>query len=105
MIDEREWTYEDFDRGRVFEYLVGIEDPYEQGMAERRMAAIASEVKFRDFKKLFGLYKKKIKPLLNPLSSKMASQNLKHNPMNLTQANGGLMTLGFGNTALATEGT
>ena len=67
LIDEREWTYEDFDRGRVFEYLVGIEDPYEQGMAERRMAAIAAEVKFRDFKKLFGLYKKKMKALTQPV--------------------------------------
>ena len=36
-------------------------------MAERRMAAIASEVKFRDFKKLFGLYKKKIKTLAQPI--------------------------------------
>lgn len=31
------------------------------------MAAIASEVKFRDFKKLFGLYKKKIKTLAQPI--------------------------------------
>ena len=51
----------------MFEYLVSIEDPYEQGMAERRMAAIAAEIKFRDFKKLFGLYKKKIKALTQPV--------------------------------------
>lgn len=66
-IQEQSFTYEDFDKGRVFEYLTSIEDPYEQGMEERRMAAIAAACNFKDFKKLFGLYKKKIKALTQPV--------------------------------------
>jgi len=41
----------------VFRQLTAIEDPYEQAMAERRMAALASQLKFRNFTKLFRLYK------------------------------------------------
>ena len=52
-----DYTYNDFDSGKVFEDLVKIDDPYKQGMAERRAAARASEVKFRNFAKLFRLYK------------------------------------------------
>lgn len=52
-----EYSYEDFDSGKVFEDLVKITDLYKQGMAERRAAARASEVKFRNFAKLFRLYK------------------------------------------------
>ena len=53
----QEYSYEDFDSGKVFEDLVKITDLYKQGMAERRAAARASEVKFRNFAKLFRLYK------------------------------------------------
>ena len=53
---ERSFTYEDFDSGAVFDYLYSIDDVYKRGMAERRMAARASEVKFRSFAKLFRLY-------------------------------------------------
>ena len=53
----QEFTYEDFDRGRVFEHITSIKDPYEQGMEERRMAALAKEVGFNDFKHLLKLSK------------------------------------------------
>ena len=52
-----EFTLEDFDSGRVFEYLCNIQDPYKQGMAERRISVTAQEVGFRGFKRLFALYK------------------------------------------------
>lgn len=54
-----EFTYEDFDTGRVFAYLAGIEDPYEQRMEERRAAALAEDLKFKGFQSLFRLYRKK----------------------------------------------
>lgn len=63
----KDFTLEDFDTGKVFEYLTSIKDPYEQGMEERRTAALAKELGFRDFKKLFGLYKKKLKELTLPV--------------------------------------
>lgn len=66
-VDAAAFTYDDFDRGRVFEYLTSIKDPYEQGMEERRMAAKASDVGFKDFKKLFGLYKKKLREITLPM--------------------------------------
>lgn len=56
-----QFTFSDFERGRVFEHVTSIKDPYEQGMEERRMAALAKEVGFKDFKKLLALYKKKLK--------------------------------------------
>lgn len=52
-----EYSFEDFDSGKVFEDLASITDPYKQGMAERRAAVRATEVKFRNFAKLFRLYK------------------------------------------------
>ena len=55
---ESQFTYEDFDQGRVFQFLSAIADPYEQAMAERRMAALAGQLRFRNFTKLFRLYKK-----------------------------------------------
>lgn len=66
-IAEVVFSYEDFDRGRVFEYLSRIKDPYEQGMEERRMASVARDVGFRDFKKLFSLYKKKLQQAEKPM--------------------------------------
>ena len=56
-----EFTYEDFDTGRVFAYLAAIQDPYEQSMEERRAAALAEALRFKGFKNLFRLYKKKLK--------------------------------------------
>lgn len=66
-ISEKEFTLDDFDRGRVFEYLTSIKDPYEQGMEERRIAMRATVVGFKDFKKLLALYKKKLKSLTQPV--------------------------------------
>ena len=66
-VTQGNFTYADFDNGRVFEYLSAIKDPYEQGMAERRMAILASEVGFRDFKRMFSLYKKKLKQMNQPM--------------------------------------
>lgn len=54
---EPEFTFEDFDSGRAFEYLYKITDPYKQGMAERRLSVMAKEVGFVGFKRLFSLYK------------------------------------------------
>lgn len=61
------FTYEDFDSGKVFEYLCNIKDPYEQGMTERRMAQLAKAVRFLDFKKLLSLYKQKQKEKAMPV--------------------------------------
>lgn len=66
-LDVDTFTYSDFDKGRVFEYLTSIKDPYEQGMEERRMAALASELHFKDFKKLLNLYKKKLREISLPV--------------------------------------
>ena len=55
---ETEYSYQDFDAGKVFEDLAAIADPFRQAMAERRAAARAGEVKFRNFTKLFRLYKR-----------------------------------------------
>lgn len=55
------YSLDDFERGRVFEHVTSIKDPYEQGMEERRMAVRAREVGFKDFKKLLSLYKKKLR--------------------------------------------
>ena len=56
-----EFTYDDFDTGKVFEYLASIKDPYEQSMEERRAASLAEALRFKGFKSLFRLYKKKLK--------------------------------------------
>ena len=50
-------TPQDFESGKVFEYICSIQNAYEQAMAERRMSAIAQEFKFRNFKRLLELYK------------------------------------------------
>ena len=67
MIAIIEFSLADFDSGKVFEYLSNIKDPYEQGMEERRMTALASEVGFRSFKRLFKLYQDKVREKLTPV--------------------------------------
>ena len=54
---ETQFNYEDFDQGKVFQFLSAIQDPYEQAMEERRMAALAGQLRFKNFTKLFRLYK------------------------------------------------
>ena len=63
----QEFTYEDFDSGRVFEYLSSIKDPYEQGMEERRAAVLAEDLKFKGFKNLFRKYKDKLRSVSLPM--------------------------------------
>lgn len=64
---EQSFTYEDFDKGRVFEYLSSIEDPYEQAMEERRLAVVANEVNFKYFRRLFGKYQEKLRKIQKPV--------------------------------------
>lgn len=52
-----QFSYDDFESSRVFAYLYKIEDPFRQGMAERRLSVRAQEVGFKDFRRLFALYK------------------------------------------------
>ena len=59
----------DFDSGRVFEYLYSIEDPFHQAMVERRLQCRADEVKFKNFKRLFALYKQTKKAQSLPIIS------------------------------------
>lgn len=79
----QDFMLEDFDRGRVFEYLTSIKDPYEQGMEERRMAELAKVVGFKDFKRLFGLYRKKLKSLSLPMISEDGISNFGEQPFEL----------------------
>lgn len=61
------FTYQDFEDDKVFEYLYAIKDPFKQGKAENRMAKLAVEVGFKNFKKLFGLYKKQQNEASKPM--------------------------------------
>lgn len=63
------FTLSDFDSGRVFEYLYSIEDPFHQAMVERRLQCRADEVKFKNFKRLFALYKQTKKAQSLPIIS------------------------------------
>lgn len=53
------YEYQDFDDCTVFKYLFGISDPFEQAMAETRLAKRAQEVGFKNFKRLWGIYRQK----------------------------------------------
>lgn len=83
QIDEKTFNYEDFDRGRVFEYLTNIKDPYEQGMEERRMAQLATELRFRDFKRLFRLYKDKLRAVSLPMVTEDGISDFGEQPFEL----------------------
>lgn len=63
------FSIDDFDSGKVFEYLSNIKDPYEQGMEERRMTALANELGFKSFKRLFKLYQNKMREKLVPIAA------------------------------------
>jgi len=58
-----DFTLEDFETGRVFEHITSIKDPYDQGMEEERLAKSAGEFGFKSFKKLLGLYRKKLQSI------------------------------------------
>lgn len=47
--------------------MSSIKDPYEQSMEERRAAVLADELKFKGFKGLFRLYKKKLREISLPM--------------------------------------
>ena len=79
----QEFTYEDFDSGRVFEYLSSIKDPYEQGMEERRAAVLAEELKFKGFKALFRKYKDKLKAVSLPMITENGISDFGEQPFEL----------------------
>ena len=56
---EADLNYSDFDDGTVFKELYKIQDPFEQAMAVERMARVAKEMKFTNFKALWKMYIKK----------------------------------------------
>lgn len=53
-----EFTYEELQRGAAFEYLSHISSAYERAVEVERLAKSAKDLKFQNFKKLFGLYQK-----------------------------------------------
>lgn len=101
----QEFTYEDFDSGRVFEYLSSIKDPYEQGMEERRMAVLAEELKFKGFKALFRLYKEKLRSVSLPMIqedgiSEFGDQPFELNTGEWTADEGGVWRYGGSNGSI-----
>lgn len=61
--NQPDFSLDDFEAGRVFEYVTSIKDPYEQGMEEERAAKKAGELGFKSFKKLLSLYRKKLQSI------------------------------------------
>lgn len=53
---------EDFDSGKVFEYLWAIKGDFQRAQEERRLAEIAQAVKFKDFKKIWKAYQNEHTP-------------------------------------------
>lgn len=74
--NNHDFTISDFDNGAVFEHLYSIEDPYKQGMEERRMALLAQELGFKGFKRLFALYKTKKAAEKKPIINQPSASNL-----------------------------
>ena len=56
--ETQRFSHEDFESGTVFEYIIGISDEYERAKAEERLSKRAREVGFKNFAKLYRLYKK-----------------------------------------------
>ena len=84
-IQEQTFTYDDFDKGRVFEYLSSIEDPYEQAMEERRLAVVANEVNFKYFRRLFGKYQEKLRKIQKPVFTEDRLSEFEAQPFELTK--------------------
>lgn len=57
--DKQTFSYEDFDNGTVFRHITDIKDSYDRSMEENRMQKRASEVGFKNFKRLLAQYKQK----------------------------------------------
>ena len=66
-LNENELTYSDFDDGTVFKRLYAIQDPYEQAMAVERMARMAKDIKFTNFKALWKMYLQKQREVTKPV--------------------------------------
>lgn len=60
QIDRPEFTLEDFESGRVFEWLCSIKSGYQQSMHERALAVIAKEVGFTGYAKCLREYRKEL---------------------------------------------
>ena len=56
--DVSKFEYEDFDSGKVFQYLYSIQDDYTRNMAVNRCAKRAGEVNFKNFKFLWSSFRK-----------------------------------------------
>ena len=56
--EDPKFSFEDFESGRVFQYLYDIKKPFEQAMEVERLARLAEKLKFRGFKRLFGLFQR-----------------------------------------------
>lgn len=100
-IQEQTFTYDDFDKGRVFEYLSSIEDPYEQAMEERRLAVVANEVNFKYFRRLFGKYQEKLRKIQKPVFTEDRLSEFEAQPFELntgewTADEGGVWRYGRG---------
>lgn len=74
---------EDFESGKVFEYLSGIKNGYAQGQEERRLSVIAQEIKFRDFKKLWKLYRESQKAENSPIITQNGVTEFEQQPLEL----------------------
>lgn len=100
------FTYEDFDSGRVFEYLCNIKDGWEQDMEERRVVKRAEAVKFPNFKRSLAKYRKRLKEKSLPVIvengiSEFQSQELELNTGEWTADEGGVWKYG-GNASSVT---
>lgn len=58
--------YEDFDSGKVFQYLASINNEYQQSMMANRMSKIAQNVGFKRFLPLFNQFKRNEKNESDP---------------------------------------
>lgn len=89
----------------MFEHITSIKDPYEQGMEERRMAVLAKEVGFNDFKHLLKLYKDKLRSVTLPMItndgiSEFGEQPFELNTGEWTADEGGVWRYGGSNGSM-----
>ena len=56
-----EFALEDFESGRVFEWLSGLKSGYQQAMEERSLTLLAKEVGFTGFAKCLKAYREELK--------------------------------------------
>lgn len=62
-----DFTLEDFQTGRVFEWLTSLKSGYQQAMEERTLANIAKDIGFRGFGKCLREYRKELKSVSLPV--------------------------------------